>query len=43
MTKIIARSFDVSVVEDLSLNGIPRALARILAARGIAKSSQLES
>ena len=43
MTKIIARSFDASVVEDLSSNGIPRALARILAARGIVKSSQLES
>ena len=43
MTKIIARSFDAGVVEDLSSNGIPPALARILAARGIAKASQLES
>jgi single-stranded-DNA-specific exonuclease len=43
MTKIVVRDFDASVVENLSLNGIPKALARILAARGVAKASQLES
>lgn len=43
MTNITTRHFDKDLVEDLTSHGISPVLARILAARGITKASQLDS
>jgi single-stranded-DNA-specific exonuclease len=43
MTNIIRRHFDQDLVEDLTSHGISPVLARILAARGITKSFQLDA
>ena len=43
MTLIVERTFDVSMVDALVAEGVQPVMARVLAARGIAKSSELEA
>lgn len=43
MTLIVERTFDVSMVDALVAEGVSPVMARVLAARGIAQSSELEA
>ena len=43
MTLIVERTFDVSMVDALVAEGVQPVMARVLAARGITQSSELEA
>ena len=42
MTRLVARAFDPAIASRLAAGGLPAALARALAARGVTRETQLQ-